>query len=188
VNALEGIVSDKKEPKLFRVEAAFSLGVLSWDAREREDAAEWYRECTATADRMKSHERNQKFLATQLSADEARVVGIAPTKSGVLVDRVTAQAKSNLQALTAANLTAFPAGRVPTTKHHRSDGSVIESEVRTTRIGICEVANLSKESAEIMFSVGGEKCDNCGKSRQELGLTNLLKCGRCKVTNTNLQA
>ncbi|KAL3905635.1 MAG: hypothetical protein SGILL_009597 [Bacillariaceae sp.] len=174
------IADDSKELILYRCEAAFTYALLSWIRKDREEAAEYYREVSRVADKMKKNEKRHKVLATQLSADGNRVIGMRQATMEELLGGVRNLAAHNLRTLTSQN---FVAGgvRPPTSSTQlRSDGTPMPKSDRHTSIPIGPGAtDLTKEMLNHLLSVGGEKCDCCGKTTEEKKLDWLKRCNGC---------
>ena len=61
---LNKVADDKKCPKIFRCEAAFTIGLLSWDNDDRNAAAENYRRVQRLADRCDEKDRQKPMLSS----------------------------------------------------------------------------------------------------------------------------
>ena len=179
MEALERIASDRTEPKLYRCEAAFTAGLLSWIAKDREKAAEFYREVTRLADKIKDSERKKKVLASLTTPDGNAITGIGPKRVDEIILDIRTRASDNLMRLESTNLQGFPP---PSQGKMRSDGTQLPPAKRNTKISIGPLATtFTQKQAGYMLSVGGETCDCCKKTREELGLKHHLQsCSRCK--------
>jgi hypothetical protein len=62
----------------------------------------------------------------------------------------------------------------------RSDGTYLPEERRKIVWGLAGTAEL-REALQERTRVGGARCDGCKRTREELGMTNLLCCQRCTM-------
>jgi len=179
--ALQKVVNDKSEVKLYRCEAAFTSGLLSWIAKNREEAAAFYRDAIRLATKAAEKERKRKVMATIATPDGNATAGLGLRLVGEIIDEIKEQANGNLE-----NLENFTVQRnrypLPTPKQRmRSDGTPMPRAFRQTKISQGPLGTtLTREQAGLMLSVGGESCDHCKKTRKELGLKHLKACSRCK--------
>lgn len=158
---LKKIADDKKCPKIFRCEAAFTLGLLSWDDGERITAAEYYRRVLRLADRCDEKERKKPMLSSvELDAFSSN------TTVGDIIREITKTVSDNLGILENHSRSYSSQQSIP-----RSDGSTMQKETRF-------VTSFHK-GAEDRLNVGGNACDACRKTLAELGLKQLKKCTRC---------
>jgi hypothetical protein len=175
------IANDSKELKLYRCEAAFTYALLSWDRNEREEAAEYYCEVSRLAEKVKKSERRHRVLGTLTSPDGNHPIGVGAKSMGDLLGGIKNRATDNLEKMQAPkivsihdNLPSPPPGRL------RSDGTPMPESVYFTGVGIGpEAIDLTKEMANHMLSVGGDRCDYCQKTAEEMDLKWLNKCKRC---------
>ena len=161
-SALQSVVENRNEVKLYRCKAAFTLGILSCMRREREEAPEQYRTAVHMATKATTAERNAKVVATLLSPHG--------TSNGRINGRDSQEAKGNLRKMETSSLLASSGGTTttPNTQQQqqrmRSNGTALPPARRTTRIS----NTLSPEIADHLITVGVEVCDACGKTRQEV--------------------
>jgi hypothetical protein len=175
------IANDSKELKLYRCEAAFTYALLSWDRNEREEAAEYYCEVSRLAEKVKKSERRHRVLGTLTSPDGNHPIGVGAKSMGDLLGGIKNRATDNLEKMQAPkivsihdNLPSPPPGRL------RSDGTPMPESVYFTGVGIGpEAIDLTREMANHMLSVGGDCCDYCQKTAEEMDLKWLNKCKRC---------
>jgi hypothetical protein len=164
-------VDNIKEPMLFRSKAAFTIGLLHWDAGERELAADYYRQGIACCQGADAMERERETMATN-----ANGTGMGQIKVGDLLGEIYQDIQRNLHILENPLGGRPPPGQET---YMRSDGTRMPKDVRSTNIPILTGPapfDLMKRSA-----VGGKVCDCCAKPREDTGLTSLLVCARCKM-------
>jgi hypothetical protein len=122
--ALDRIVKDQTEASLYRMEAAFTSGLLYWIAKDREEAAAFYRDCleiattstsstsststsksktkpTTNTDKNKK-ERRKKILASITTPRGGVTIGLRLV--GEIMDEIQKQASNNLKILEQHNL------------------------------------------------------------------------------------
>ena len=165
---LTSLACDEKAPKLYRQEAVWTLGLLAWDAREREKAGEYYREALAYIDQASDFERSKQMMHTVV-------------RNGMPFPEVSAvsQILQESRNIIAGNLrrleNQFGSPRLDPSNFVRSDGSAMPNIPIETRVPVDEASSLAPRLA-----VGGSACDSCGKAWQDLGKPNLDCCVRCK--------
>ena len=173
---LKAIVNDKKELKLYRIEAAFTTGILLWLRGKREEAADYYREAIDLAEKVPKQEKRHKVVASQESPDGTHVIGLALQPMEDLIPGIVKVCKSNIQRMDASMAQHMP----PPEQRFRSDGTPMPRTPRFTGIPVGPMVGdegiLTAEEVDQLLKVGGERCDCCGKSREELGRKLLDVC------------
>lgn len=175
IEALLSIKEDKKESRLFRVEASRTAGLLRWDLGERVEAAELYRSAIRLGEKVTEKERREKVLASISPDGNPANLRIGMQQVGELVDNILDEVRRNLRVLES------PQGnmRFPGT-HYRSDGTVMPPDVRATvLLSGLSGPSIAKEEYDRLISVGGDACDCCKKTLAELKMHHLKQCGRC---------
>jgi hypothetical protein len=171
LSALKDMADDKSEVKLFRCEAAFSLGLILWDSNYRDQAADMYRECIRVGNKAKGRERTEKVVAMLSS-------GVGEKPFGELIDEIVKDATFNLEQLEKPNMN-MDKKEIPST-FLRSDGTTAPNTVKSSFVDIGpRAASLTKEQIARLVTVGGKHCDGCEKTREELGLKRLNICKQC---------
>jgi hypothetical protein len=156
-------VSNEEEPSIFRVDAALSLGLLEWDAGDREATADYYRMGMDIAAGTSDSERSRAMAFSEIDSMYTKTVGEK-------MDELTKIIEKNLRKLERPRM-----GDHPKKLETRSDGSEIWS--RQDSVPLYSDYSIT----ERLMKIGGTHCDCCGKSRQELGLATLMICTRCKM-------
>jgi hypothetical protein len=167
-------VSNEQEPSIFRVDAAFTLGLLKWDVGDKEAAADYYRMGLEIAAGTSDSERSRAMeVSTKGVATYTRAVGDSTyTRTvGEKMDELTKIMKKNLRKLERPRLDITTPEQFET----RFDGSTVRS--RQDFVPLYNYPSITERLVE----VGGTHCDCCGKGRQELGLATLMICTRCKM-------
>jgi len=159
----------KSEPHVYRVQAAKSLGLLHWDQGRREEAAAFYRDAISFGEKASAKER-RKIISTNIDEHSGT---LGERTVGSVIDEVVQQAQDNLSVL---ETKAHPAIPEPVTHTMRSDGTPMPLHYRHTFAG----SSAAAEKLGDLLAVGGTQCDCCGKTREELGVTHLESCARCK--------
>jgi len=168
---LERVMKDKLEPKLYRCQAAFSLGLLRWDKRQREEAAECYRDAIGMGEKAPAKER-RKLIKTN-SEDDTKIV---ERSVGDVIDGILEQARDNLLRLESERV-----HHTPLPCQMRSDGTPMPETRRRRTVAYGPLpTDLNPDQMGHLLAVGGLKCDHCGKTRDELGVAHLQSCSRCK--------
>jgi tetratricopeptide (TPR) repeat protein len=166
---LKHLVHNEELPKLYRQEAAWTYGLLSWDAGDRAKASDYYREALVINSQADSSERKRKMMHT-MEQNGRPVHGLQSVDAILALNKSMVQ--DNLQVLE----NPVGASRDPglaTSDLLRSDGTFMSRETRFTRAP-------NDPSLLARLAVGGNVCDNCGKTWQELGRPRLDCCTRCK--------
>lgn len=169
LQALDHIIHDKSEGRLFRAEAAFTRGLLLWDVGERNQAAELYREAIRIGEKVSDKERQRRVMSSTDSG------GIALRTVGDVIAGVVKGARDNLTVL------EQPLNSRPIIgQQKRSDGTFVPADIRYSYYGpIASICQLSKQGFDRLLTVGGAECDHCGKKREDLGSNHLKSCSRC---------
>ncbi|CAJ1946425.1 unnamed protein product [Cylindrotheca closterium] len=177
INPLKDIVEDNKELKLFRIEAAFATGLLLWMRGNREEAADYYRHAIQLAEKIPKQEKKHKLVATVESPTGNHRLGFQ--SMGELIPGIVKVCTGNLQRMQAGISSNLP----PPEHGLRSDGTPFPSTQRFTGVPVGHVSDdgsiLSQAEVDKLIQVGGERCDCCGKSREELGRLFLDRCSGC---------
>ena len=179
-DALEGIKATKSELRLFRSEAALTVGLLHWDAGDRQKAAEFYREAIRIGGKCTPEELGKTFVTTIVPKGANANVGslrMGPKPVRELVDGVIKTATENLSILQA------PRGQnlAPDNRsRYRSDGTTIPKDIRASRLLSKGTPTITEEQYDRLLSSGGDKCDYCQKTLAEVGMPQLLQCSKCK--------
>jgi hypothetical protein len=176
-----------EEPVAFRMEAALTLGLACWDTGDRETAADYYRQGIALANEATAEERARGFLGT---SDENE--GVRPsmvlTTIGSDIDESRLSLEGNLRILEnpfGAYGLEDPLGAYGNSRPNlRSDGS--EMPIETTSNLILPDGSTDMASALSLMErqrVGGNKCDCCKKTREDLGIKTLFYCSGCSMAS-----
>lgn len=119
--ALKRVAENNHEAKLYRVEAYFTLGLLSFIRHEVDKAADHYRQAIRIADKTPEKERKKQVDATTTALGGNIVTGTEPRKVGYIVDDIRRDAKHNLRIMENFYL-LIDNPSPPTTRQLRSDG------------------------------------------------------------------
>lgn len=180
MEALANIVNSKSEGRLYRCEAAFTAGLLHWNAHDRLEAAAFYRDSISQAEKAANKERRRQVMATLTTPDGAKYLGLGMKKVGALLDEIKKRSQDNLQILENDTLTSRELISGPI-QRRRSDGTPFPPTIRRQQVsGGPNQFGLTREQSGHLLSVGGHLCDYCKKSRTDLGMTHLKSCSRCK--------
>eukprot|EP00808_Paulinella_micropora_P019468 g13880.t1 len=195
---MKHISHDTKEGILEQVQASFSHGFASWVLGDRETAARSYRHAIQTARQATQADKSRTVVMPDM-----QTLSYHPTPAGPLIAECLDGAVSNL-----AVLEQRSTGAPPTTQDEkkRKDAwpeglSSLSSHYfkvavpRSTRGGDQDLlAQLVRQgNMELLFDVGGSKCDQCGLLAPTTGVTSqdgkaaaghthkLKRCGRCRL-------
>mmetsp|Transcript_10196 Transcript_10196/g.12919 ORF Transcript_10196/g.12919 Transcript_10196/m.12919 type:complete len:315 (+) Transcript_10196:154-1098(+) len=151
---MKKIFDDKHEPRLFRVEAGFTLGLLLYIKGERMECAEYYyRAIEIGESQVKPKEAKLEKKKLQINLDKV------PMKE--IMERVVTDAKGNLNNLNAKMGDPPPNGTYTSKCHLMPLGPM-----GTT---------LKREQFDKLIDVGGVECDYCHRKDADL-----LKCTKCQ--------
>lgn len=179
VVALQRIVEDKHELKLYRCEAAFTLG-FSWRLRDREESATCYRDAIRIGEKAPENERRKKVLATLTTPDGSAVTGLGVKPIGGIIDEILAKTRGNLSAMEHGSKAPSQV-RGSSSPPMRSNGTPMPYSNRQSEIALGPLPTaFTKEQGDFLLSVGGERCDCCKETRAAKGLKHLLQCSQCK--------
>lgn len=154
----------KYEPRLFRVEAGFTLGLLLYIRGERMQCAEYYYGTIEIGERqVNPKEAKQEKKKMRLNHD------LVSMKE--LMDRVVAEARGNWR-----NLNSKTAKYGPPPMRMRSDGSYtpVPNSCQGMSVGPMGTT-LTMEQLHKLIDVGGVECDYCHRTDAKL-----LKCTKCQ--------
>lgn len=161
-------LDNEEEPSHFRVEAAFAVGVLESERGRREDAAEVYRQGLD--------------IASSCTAEERGRIGVVsdsgPTKVSQLIDTVVKSVESNLSILEGRGRTQ-PLNST-TERRQLGDQSAMPG-VGVMKMSFDSMLEMDEDLVERATTVGGNACDCCGKTLEELGQSKFDCCSRCKL-------
>lgn len=166
------VMSDKHEPRLYRVEAGYTLGMLHYARSERRECAEAYREAIRIGEKTPKAKQKRMDKKVVLFANLDGSIARKPMKE--FMDEILIVVKSNLDQL---NLTSREGGSVgpqlisngtfkPPLRmsHHMPIGR------GGTTLTLHEINNL--------IDIGGLHCDCCKQKRGDN--VQLSACGRCQ--------
>jgi len=177
VAPLKAIVDDKKELKLYRIEAAFTTGLLLW---LKGKAADFYREAIELAEKVPKQQKRHKVMASIESSDGIRSVSLGLRPMVDLIPGIVNVCKRNIQRMDRSMSKYIP----PPEQRLRSDGTPMPRTQRFTGVPVGPMVGdegvLTQGEVDQLLKVGGERCDCCGKSREELGTKLLNKCSGCE--------
>ena len=173
---LKKLAHDERSGKVYRSEAAWTAGFLSWDHGDRDSAADFYREALAIMEQADETELNRQFCNMNgINTKDDVIKGI----SGSSVRDIMAGNRKTIERNLSILENPFGA-TIPTDPSalfaNRSDGSRIPIKVRCTGAAVA-----ARETIAGRLTVGGSKCDECGKSWQDVGKPKLDCCTRCKM-------
>lgn len=159
------------EPGHVRTQAAFTLGVLETNRGEMEEAADMYREGVEAGRACSATERSKMIRSDVMGS----------VSVGSLVDENMRSLRSNLSVLEGRGVTYNP----PADVQRRADGTPVPAMGPSISVSATRNSGLSAdqlaELVERAMTVGGNKCDNCNKTLEELGKTKFECCSRCKL-------
>ena len=177
VDFLVAVSRDESELRLFRSEAAYTVGLLRWDAGERQEAAEYYRDAILIGEKCIAEELSKMFMAGKISADGQRVLGLEMRPVRDLISDSVETARGNLAVLESPQSQVLPAhlkSRI------RSDGSEMPPSIRSSKMLTSGSPTITEEQFNRLISVGGDRCDFCQKTPKEVEVDHLMKCSKCK--------
>jgi MYND finger len=171
------VFNDKHELILYRTEAMFTLGLLAWDQRNKQQACDYYREAVRVADKASEKELRKKVMTTVVENGRP---GQGERPMGTLIDEIKCRSQDNLNKL---EMDVFMPLHVPPPAMDgntvRSDGTLFPNTQCTTLYR--PDLGLTHEEFIFITSAGGSSCDRCSKPANETGLKHGLKrCGKCQ--------
>jgi hypothetical protein len=152
------IFDNRDEPILYRSEAGFTLGLISWLVGKREEAADYYRETLAVIEQATDQEKKRLV-----------VFNLGKKPAGELIQNNKKTVTDNLNRMLSP--TPLTSDFTPS-RTLRSNGTFVPSG---------RVTMFTDPSLQYRLTVGGQTCDYCKLSLQDLGLTKLDRCGRCHM-------
>lgn len=185
LKSLQRIADDKSQGKLYRVEASFTCGLLLWIRNQREEAANYYRKAVRIAQRTSEKERKKTLMATLVSPDGNQITGLGMKSIGEIMDPIVEDAQGNLNKMEHTTIGFDPKLFPPSAQQQklRSDGTPMPSAARNTSIPLGPLpTSITQEQIGRLLSVGGNQCDGCQKTLEELGRKQLQRCTRCGKT------
>ena len=166
-----------KEPPHFRVQASFALGVLETNRGDRETAAERYREGLIIA-----REASPEDKAKTVQSDEG------PVSVAHLIETDSKTIESNLSILSGTGQTMEKHPCEYKRDFGKKDAMPPIGDTITLTRGVLEHDSFSEENLDVLARlmeratmVGGNACDGCGKTLQDLGLDKFECCSRCNM-------
>lgn len=161
LNNMRKVFEDKHEPRLFRLEAAYTLGVVHYDRSERHKCEDIYHRAIAMGEKKLKKARDEKAEEKKMIirvADTEQKKTMKELMKGVLED-----CRKNLNALNTATKgeIRFRPEDQPTKRTH---GMPIG------RLG----TSLTQDEINSLIDVGGIHCDCCKREDAKL-----FKCSIC---------
>lgn len=198
---VRAIQDDTKEHALFRAEAAFTAGLLHYIAANRDKAAAHYRKAIRFADSLSDAEGRQTYI-TSVPGNDMQQPGFGPVTVASISSQIRAFAQDNLTVMESPSL-AFQSSAAaaaaaagmggPAAAAHMMDQPPVSMRSNGTSIPLPgRVSTAPTQTPEQpdgltptvmnrLLSVGGNRCDTCDKTRDELpDLQRLLRCARCR--------
>ncbi len=161
------VMNDKNEPRLFRVEAGYTLGLLHYARHERLECAEAYREAIRIGEKKpKAKQERMDKKVVQFNVDRK------PMKE--FMDEIIKDVQGNLDQLNLNN----SSDKKPIGPQLISDGT-FKPPMRTSHNMPIGYGGTTLTQTEInnLIDIGGIHCDCCKRKRGED--VQLMECGRC---------
>jgi hypothetical protein len=170
------IVLNKSEPRLCRARAEMALGVRHWHDHDLEAAGDCFRDVVGFAREnpsLEKEERKHTFIVA--GGSQLPVATILGNLSRIAQDRLDRLVSQDI-------VESEPNIFVITVEWIDEEGTPMPECRRETRLCIgTKGDSISKPDVRKILTVGGERCEDCGKSRKEARLVCLHCCNRCKV-------
>lgn len=180
---LQKIMNDEKEPALFRTRATFQLA-LFYVPTDHELAVDYFRQVAERASQADPKDAHHLLFVprTADSNPDGRHMTIsAGEELKVLVSR----GQLNIRLFENPHETANdPIVQEMMAKQSRQNSGTTENEENKFTIpSRAVIPSLLYRAPELLqrLELGGSKCDCCGKTLQELGVTRLSCCSLCKM-------
>jgi len=162
---------------------------LHWDkgGTQRDEAAAYCRDAIDLAERAPAKERRKVVTtnaAENMISPDDQTMQAAERSMGDLLDETACVVRDNLARMENTDMNSTPRP-LPPQDRFRSDGTAMPDTRRRNWVGFGAATaagqsdSLTPEQVGHMLAVGGSQCDCCGKTRQEIGLTQLNQCSRC---------
>jgi len=160
---------DSDEPALYRISAAFSLALLG--CGDGESSVDYFRTVVEVAGEADPADASRRLIVpasdaemnTTAGKELERLVSLARTNISVRMDPVaTVRTREYREGLATHNIRAW--------------GGPKEEHMFTFQNPELFAPELRRR-----LEIGGNACDCCGKTLQELGVPRLNCCSRCKV-------
>lgn len=181
IKNIEQIFRDKHEPRLFRLEAGYTLGVIFYDRCERLKCQEIYHHAITIGEKPPKNAKQERL-------EQKKMLWLTPAREQVsktmkeLMDLVLDDCRKNLNGLNRSNTTISS-----TLEHHLSQMSVAAAESGVTSNNDPPVkrthtmpigrggTSLTDNEINNLLDVGGFHCDCCKHKGGKL-----LVCSGCK--------
>ena len=165
---LARVLRDKHEPRLFRVAAGFTLGILYYGQSERFKSEEMYQEAVRIGEK-KPKNKNQEKLDKKVVQHNGQNKPMIDIMKQVLKDGI----HENLNQMNAATRDGvIPSGQMI------SDGTFKAHQTFSHNMPVGQRGtDLTQEHLNNLIDVGGIYCDCCKKKT-----TKLLQCSGCNKT------
>jgi MYND finger len=175
---------NETEPIIFRVEAGHTLGLISWDKGDREEAADFYRDVISLGNQVTREENARLYVGVP---DNCTTVPARPIirKVEMGIKEIVKLATENLEKLQNRKKSSLEDLLAPMT-YPRSDGTSYPQEMRNMGFSVPVVLKYTSghiDPHDLMqrLAVGGNACDCCHKTFAELGMPKLSRCTRCEM-------
>jgi len=165
INNMKKLLDNKHELRLFRMEAAYTLGVIYYSRSERVKAEDVYQRAISIGEKepkKRQEKEEKKFMLFATAANPREEKKISDLMAMILKD-----CKKNRYAMNSHNA---PEGETFTP----SDMSVKRRHLMPMGPG---GSSLTSDELNNLIDVGGIQCDYC--KRREGPDVKLLKCSRC---------
>ena len=179
VKNMEQVFRDKHEPRLFRLEAGFTLGVISYSRSERLKCQDFYHRAITIGEKQPKNSKQErleqkKMLMLTTGGEQT------PKTMRELMDGILKDCQNNLNGLNRSTMRiANPLEHMvqETTAGVAAMSTSKDPPIRRTHTMPIGRGGTSLTEAEMnnLIDVGGVHCDCC-KCKAE----NLLACERCK--------
>jgi len=173
VKNMEQIFRDKHEPRLFRLEAGYTLGVMSYSRSERLKCQEIYHHAITIGEKQPKNSKQERL-------EQKKMLMLTPggeqTQKTMkeLMDVVLKDCQNNLNGLNKSTTVRSASSLERTVNEATAGGDPPQKRTHVMPIGRGGTS-LSNEEINNLIDVGGLQCDCCKcKSKK------LLVCQRCK--------
>lgn len=184
VKNLENIFRDKHELRLFRLEAGFTLGVISYKRSERLKCQDYYHRAITIGEKQPKNSKQEKLEQRKMTIKTTTAGGEEQKTMKELMDDVLKDCHKNLNGLNRSTMRFASASEHDNMINEAAAGVANMSTSRDPPMKRTHVmpigpggTSLTETEFNNLIDVGGLHCDCCKAKAKKL-----LVCERCKKT------
>ncbi len=165
VKNLEAVFRDKHEPRLFRLEAGYALGVISYKRSERLKCQDYYHRAITIGEKKPKNSKQEKLEQRKMKMKNTSTGDEEQKTMKELMDGIVKDCHKNLNGLNRSTMNFASAS-----EHDKKP-------MKKTHLMHVGLGGTSFAEINNLIDVGGLHCDCCKAKAKKL-----LVCERCKKT------